>query len=402
MKKLYGDGIHDDTEAIQEQIDSAVNELRLPQPKVCYIISKPLEIPSNFRLVLPRFAEIKLADHSNCVMVKNQTADKIKYTHQNSIWSYANQYDPGHVSNNIEICGGIWNCNNTGQNPNPGETGIYEPAGYSGFGMLFFSVHNFTIRSLTIKDPVTFGINFDRISYFTVEDIVFDYNYGNPCAVNMDGIHLNGNCHFGIIRNLKGTCYDDMVALNADEGSDGDITNIEVSGLWAENCHSAVRLLTVRNKLENIHIHDIYGTYYQYCVGISKYYKGECTGYYAGISIDHVYASKAERKSIYCKDGMYVFPLIWMEAELVIHDLSISDIRRRETNTPVETIHVGAHTLIEQFNISRVFIENETKDPIPLLVNFGNIKNLSLGIVKTGTDKPLVVNNGEIKHQKNL
>ena len=25
-----------------------------------------------------------------------------------------------------------------------------------------------------------------------VENITFDYNFGNPCAINMDGVHLNG------------------------------------------------------------------------------------------------------------------------------------------------------------------------------------------------------------------
>ena len=59
-ERLYGDGIHDDTAAIQELIDSGVCEVSLPAPEKFYLISKPLELPSNFRLVLPRFAEIRL------------------------------------------------------------------------------------------------------------------------------------------------------------------------------------------------------------------------------------------------------------------------------------------------------------------------------------------------------
>ena len=62
MYKLYGDGIHDDTPALQEMIDSGVCEVILPAPEKHYIITKPLELPSNFRLVLPRFAHIRLAD----------------------------------------------------------------------------------------------------------------------------------------------------------------------------------------------------------------------------------------------------------------------------------------------------------------------------------------------------
>ena len=36
---LYGDGVHDDTAAIQEMIDASNNELTLEAPKVCYLIS---------------------------------------------------------------------------------------------------------------------------------------------------------------------------------------------------------------------------------------------------------------------------------------------------------------------------------------------------------------------------
>ena len=75
--------------------------------------------------------------------------------------------------------------------------------------MLFYAVRNLKLSSLTLKDPVHWGISFDRVSYFTAEDITFDYNLGNPYAINMDGLHFNGNCHYGVIRNLKGACYDD-------------------------------------------------------------------------------------------------------------------------------------------------------------------------------------------------
>ena len=61
---LYGDGIHDDTAAIQERIDRANHELALPVPGAHYVISKPLELPSDFRLCVPRFAEVRLAKGS--------------------------------------------------------------------------------------------------------------------------------------------------------------------------------------------------------------------------------------------------------------------------------------------------------------------------------------------------
>ena len=53
---LYGDGIHDDYPAIQEMINSGVCEVTLPVPEKNYLISQTLVLPSNFKLILPRFA----------------------------------------------------------------------------------------------------------------------------------------------------------------------------------------------------------------------------------------------------------------------------------------------------------------------------------------------------------
>ena len=231
--RLYGDGIHDDYPAIQEMIDSGGCEVALPVPQKNYLISQTLVLPSNFKLILPRFAEIKLADGANCLMVQNamvpdyaERLPKGLSRRAYSAWYYVNEYSLDKVTQNIEIQGGIWNFNNMNQHPNPDQCEEPEPYGYTGEGMIFYGVKNIRLSDMTLKDPVHFGILFDRVSYFTIENITFDYNKGNPYAINMDGFHLNGNCHFGTIRNLKGACYDDLVALNAHEGSKGPITNI--------------------------------------------------------------------------------------------------------------------------------------------------------------------------------
>ena len=161
MYPLYGDGIHDDTQALQELIDQAGNELVLPSPKKRYLISQTLTLPSNFRLVLPRFAEIRLADNSNCVMLRNRSTPLPPAKDATDEWDFyffLKEFDGEKPDCNIEVTGGI---------------------------------------------------------------------------------HPDGNCHYGVIRNLKGAYRDDLVALNADEGSAGPITDIEIDGLFAEECHSA-------------------------------------------------------------------------------------------------------------------------------------------------------------------
>ncbi len=375
---LYGDGFHDDTAAIQCLIDTAKGYLMLPAPEKYYLISKPLELPSNFSFNLPRYAEIKLAAGSNCVMLKNKTVDDPKKRQELPLFDYVDLYSPTAYCRNIEVTGGIWNFNNLEQRPNPLWKGGDYSGHYWGFGMLFYGVHGFRLANMTFKDPINFCVNMDRVTDFTVENIDFDFNYGNPAAVNMDGIHLDGNCHRGVIRNLKGACYDDMVALNADEGTDGPISDIEICNIYAELSHSAVRLLTVRNEITNIHIHDIYGTYYQYCVGLTRfYYNREGVGSYRGIRIDNIYAAKSERLSIFRKDGSYEYPLIWIDRDLHVYDLTVEGIHRKEETTAVSTVHVSAKTTVDELVISRVFTENRLGKDFKTLTNLGTIKKLT-------------------------
>ena len=394
MYTLYGDGIHDDQPAIQEMIDSGSCEIVLPAPKVCYLISKTLLIPSNFRLVLPRYAEIKLADGSNCLMVRNKGVTKAEIRHD---WVLIDRYslEESDANTNFEICGGIWNLNNRGQKGNPMWDESAGADGYTGFGMLFCNVKNFRLTNMTLKDPVNFAVTLDTASWFTVEDITFDFNYGNPTAVNMDGIHLNGNCHYGTLRNLKGACYDDLVAMNADEGTNGPITNIDVDGIYSTDCHSAVRLLTHKNIVENIHIRNVFGTYYQYCIGLTQCASDFGEGFYDGITLDNIYASKAERLSVYCKDGGYVFPFIFIQDFMVVKNLKVHTLHRREATTPVETFYVGWKTVVGNLILENITTENNTNERMPLLVNKGEIENLALRDICSGSDT-LIMGPGSI------
>ncbi len=409
MKKyiLYGDGINDDTNAIQELIDSGVCEVGLPAPKKFYLISRPLVIPSCFKLKLPRFAEIRLADNSNCFMIKNKTVDKYEkrlrdvFPNQKhrDMFEFVNKFsiDKEDECHDFEIEGGIWNFNNLNQRSNPIQTGDFSE-NYLGHVMFFYNARSFSLRNITIKNPANYAIMIDTASYFTIENITFDYNFGNPYAVNMDGIHLNGNCHYGVIKNLQGACYDDFVALNAHEGSGGDITNIEIDGLFAENCHSAVRMLTVNHKIRNVTISNVYGTYYQYCIGFTKHYPGNTTGCFDAISLSNIHASKSVRlpvQEVHMKnDTSYQFPFIWFQGETKSKNISITDLHRREYENPVDTIYVATNAEIENLSLQNVSEENYVGKPFSTILNKGIIKNFRSNCIKVEDINN--VNNGKV------
>jgi len=386
---LYGDGIHDDTDAIQELIDSGVCEVSLPAPKKLYLISRPLVIPSNFKLKLPRFAEIKLADGANCFMLQSKAvpkpADRLRSyltDFQKKLWHFVDDLSPDaeDACHDFEIEGGIWNFNNLNQDENPIYTRNYKTPGYLGHTMLFYNVRSFRLANMTFKDPSNYAIMIESGSYFTIENIVFDFNFGNPIASNMDGVHLNGNCHYGIIRNLQGACYDDLVALNAHEGAGGDITHIEIDGIFSENCHSAVRLLTVNHKIEHVTISNVHGTYYQYCIGFTKYYPGETTGHFDAIRLSGIYAAKSVRLPIqeaHMGTGRtYHFPFIWLQGGTVVKDLVIDGVHRREFVNPIDTIHISENAAVDTLTVSDLTLENHTDKPCAKLVNRGAVNTL--------------------------
>ena len=383
---LYGDGTHDDTQGIQELLDSRTRLVDLPMPQVCYRISKPLVIHSNQELRLPRLAVIRLADGSNCAMLRNEAyAEELADAKRRA---GADLPDPcaRPVDENIAVSGGIWDYNNRGQLPHPWFFPHDEFPDYDGMCIYLRHVRGLHLSGLTMKDPMTFAVTLDRVSYFAVEDITFDFNYGNPWAVNMDGVHLDGNCHYGSIRNLRGACYDDLVALNADEGTHGPITDVDVDGIFAEDCHSAVRLLCFACPVENVRIHNVYGTYYQYCIGMTQDLPGEPTAAFDGLVLDNIFASKAERKSVYHKDGMGVFPLLWFESKVKARSVTISNVFRKEEQVCTPTVCLEKDVTVENLLLDNIVQQNRIGEPFPLLQNDGTIRHLSLSHLRTDGD----------------
>ena len=379
---LYGDGIHDDTAAIQELLDTCA-EVALPLPRVCYLISKPLILHKNQKLSLPRFAEIKLADGSNCFMLKNETRDDYAERTDIAAFSFVNFYSPDAPIENIEISGGIWNFNNKNQKPNPQATRDYTPDGYVGFGFLFYNVRGLRLTSLTLKDPVNFAVMLDTVSYFSIDNVTFDYNDGNPYQANMDGIHLDGNCHHGQIEKLYGTCYDDIVALNADEGSCGPISDITIRGIYTDRSYSAVRLLSARPEcsVSNVHISDVYGTFYHFTIALMKNYNTGKRGRFENVTIENVFASKSDRSLV---NHPYVFnypdyAIIDVAGDLDIKNLKISNVHRREkVDTEKATLKFYENCRIDNLIIDNVTTENcKNADVIPFIENDAEINGLT-------------------------
>jgi hypothetical protein len=171
---------------------------------------------------------------------------------------------------------------------------------------------------------------------------------------------------------------------------------MEIDGIFAENCHSAVRLLTVNHRIAHVTISRVFGTYYQYCIGLTKYYPGETTGGFDAITLRDIHAAKSERLPIqeaHMGDKSYHFPLIWAQEEVVINRLSIEHLHRREHVNPIDTVRIEPRAFVRELNICDLTVENDTDSACAKVVNLGEIGRLRA----QGMNKDEIVNRGTIE-----
>ena len=380
--QLYGDGIHDDYPAIQEMLDSLLCEVVLPIPKKCYRISKTLKIRGNQTLRLPRFATIRLMDGANCEMLENEDFDN---------WN-----------ENICVDGGIWDANNKNQMQNPyhykDENGLtwWDKMGvqhydmnifrtmksfpklyFSGDCMRFCRVKNLVVKNVTIKNPVLYGIRLGHVENFSVSHIVFDYKGSISGFWNMDGLHLEGGCKNGRVVDIKGVTHDDLVAVTSDDGLYGPIENILIDGLFAENAHSAVRILSHGVPVKNVTVRNVYGSYYVYCIGITHAFEEDERGVLENIVIDNVAACTGNPPEGFRTDFFERYAVIRVQFGLDIDGLSISNVNRVENNYPAPLFKVDKCTTIKNLRLRDIYQKNEMDVPVPFIEIDGDVEIVS-------------------------
>lgn len=385
---IVGDGDHDDTPGIQALLDTRRALVYLPAPPGHYVINRPLQIHSNQTLQLDRFTVIRLADGSDCLMITNDDHER--------------------GNENIALVGGIWDMNNEGQSLTDYQKtrnwhGEYDPDRYLGMLMRFNRVRNFSLRSLTLRDPVTWSTQLGNLEQFTIEDITFDHNLKRT---NMDGIHVHGNSRFGRIANLKGATNDDLVALNADDGgthemSRGPIEDVSIDGVWAQDGYTAVRLLSAGSPIRRISIANLFGTYRYNVVSFTnhKVHPGSASTF-DDISLRGVFCAKSGAGMDFsaAEPGASSQAQIWIDAPAVVSGFTISDLHRTESLWPAACILVEPGATVKHLQLSQAAVINRTPGPLDLLVNKGTIEQLSLSQVQVeateGPARGAVVRNG--------
>lgn len=361
---------------LQSLLDQG-GDIRIPDG--VYTIDETLVIHDDTKLTLSFHTVIRLADNSDCIMMKN---------------SYQ---AGGGVNHRIFVEGGIWDGNNVNQHSDTKPEG--KPY-FFGVILRFENVEDLTLRDITFKDPSRYAIQILCADRFTVDNITFDYNM---CERSMDGVHVQGWARNGVIRNIKGSTNDDLVALNCDDYYDdgtgrtvsqGNIENIEVDGLYADNGYTAVRLLSCGSRMRNIKITNVYGTYR--CYGISFTHHNIVPGapvWMDNIDINGVYCTKppqdppVDQKFIdgldrFNKPGCHdrcvkKYPIIWFAKGVTCGNVSITNVHRDEdTVTEAHTVQIDEDVRIEKLILSNVTQRFHNSPEMPLILNNGHVEKL--------------------------
>lgn len=350
--------IMNQTELLQDMLDKG-GIVVVPSGE--YIIEKPLIIHDNTHLKLAPDTVFRLPDGEAFSLIEN---DGLRGEHENY---------------NIRIEGGVWDGANLKRERkfiSPEES--YANGGtfnkeryfcnnYFGSPMRFVHCRNLYIGNLTVKDPLTFGMQVADTVEFTIENIYLDYNCKKR---NMDGVHITGPARFGCIRNIHGIANDDQIALTADatavtEITRGPIEDIVIDGVFGENTYTGVRLLSSGNPVRNITIRNLHGTCRFNAVSFTHHDQHPgAPSLIENVHISDVYMSKPA--SYDPNDGMFHFsveekmavscPLIEFFAGTINRNVRIENVFRRETRNEVDAplISIQKNARVEGLSLGTV------------------------------------------------
>lgn len=374
---FYGDGIHDDTQALQELLDQ--RGIVTLDRSGTYIVSRTLIIHSNTRFVLSPGAKLLAAPFSKCALIENE------------------HFACGGRDENIEIIGGIWdgNSENMGLDPlyemDHREDEPYSPALFKGKLIRFARIDRIVLEKMMVRNPVSYGIQIADVSGFVVRDLSFDYNvlFGTT-----DGVHINGPAYNGVIENLCGTTNDDMVSLTTidelhAEVTKGEIVNVDIRNITATNGYSGVRLLSAGDfDMRCIRINGVYGEYKHNAVLISHHFTRPNTRiWFDDIVVEHVHAVKClnvPQRGCFRDPAGYLryisrCPIVWIETGIHAGNITLRDISRHEkisSDSHLVKIDQGAE-------IDCLILDNihQTAAPgvsVPYMINDATVRRLIL------------------------
>lgn len=243
-----GDGIADDSAAIQAVLDGGRKEVFIPAG--VYRIAQTLKVDSFTKIVADPGARL-----FHCGETPHGAEDFL-LTNRDHVFGNAE----------IHISGGTWDGNKTGRT-NFKDPDLFNLKAFTGTVLNFRNVRDLKLCDLIVANSVVYFVRMCMLDGFEIRNIGFQ---SAVIENNQDGLHFNGWVRNGVVENIraltKGQPNDDLIALNADDSmarlentgmTCGPIENIVFRNLYAEDCHTAVRLLSYVSPIRNLRFENV-------------------------------------------------------------------------------------------------------------------------------------------------
>lgn len=179
-------------------------------------------------------------------------------------------------------------------------------------GMRLYNIDHLEIHNLKLFHAASFSVHLFRDSNILIDSLYCDA--GPVPVLGTDMIHCNGYVQNAVFKNLTSRVYDDVIGLNADDGSNkgaiedenilgpyvtsGPITNVLVSNVYClPGSMQAFRLLSKHALVDQITLENFTGSVSNYLGNISGYVDS-VPGNFGIILIQHFDLKITERQAL--------------------------------------------------------------------------------------------------------
>jgi hypothetical protein len=351
---------------------------------------------------------------SNTTIIANAGCGAILRNHSDrSIFINASQSFGSKKDSNIVISGGIWN----GNYYNPEIKKGAQSKGDSINGLVacfrFHGVDNLIVRDAILYKPATYALAASNVTHVLYENIIVDV--GPDPLINNDGLHIDGNSQYGVIRHCILNTHDDAIGLNADdlylywfdrkgvpskdsfysESAAGPISDILIDDITLNSTLFGIRILSGKSRVDHITIRNLKGYTKGYAIVIDNYQHDPAIVTWAGpgnigtINIEDfdvaIYPGKENMPNESC-----------INVSTNVEQLILKNIKRKYFAAGEPTIYIrGKNTIIGSLEIDGYYSIDTTKSSTisHVLVDGATIDQLSLSNVSVSRKQNKIQNN---------
>jgi hypothetical protein len=349
-----------------------------------------------------RYSVTGLKLYSNTTVIANAGCGAILRNHSNkSIFINARKSFGAVKDSNITIIGGIWN----GNYYNPQIRRGAQSKGDSINGLVacfrFHGVDNLIVRDAILYKPATYALAASNVTHVLYENIIVDV--GPDPLINNDGLHIDGNSQYGVIRHCILNCHDDAIGLNADdlythwyrwngplskdafytEEAAGPISDILIDDVTLNSRLFGIRILSGKSRVDRITIRNLKGYTRGYAIVIDNYQHDPSIVTWAGpgnigtINIEDfdvaIYSGPVKMPNESC-----------INVTTNVEQLIFKNIKRKYFEVGEPTIYIrGKNTVIGSMEVDGYYSIDSTKNSTisHILVEGASINQLSISNV---------------------